>query len=414
MKNKFVFVFIFLLTAGMVFAEEGEKTVSSDANSESNAAAIFNDNSIVNSSPQLLNAIPGVSGSILPGYPYQDESFQLFYTQIPNLLRMNYEQVKIMERGEDGKLRGVLYEKTNCRRKDLSFIQLVNYPIVTHHEEGDKIVASVEVEGKSGWPREKFLAVAYKWAFDKGVCTNRASVLTKDMGENVTRGRSFGLGGTGSAAISGGTGGLGAATGGLLGTNRVRREDVPVWKVYFLNVSDTFFHTIKPEPKTVIVTKESEPKSEPQKIEVEVKIPEIKIIQQAPSVPQSSIATPMEKRADDCSYLPDLTVLFDFDKDVITNEYKPKIKEYAEWLIGKSCSIQVEGNTDKVGTYAYNADLGRRRSKAVYDLLTSYRPELKDKIVMQFVSLGEDKPVSEYDQENRRVILRIIGIASDE
>ncbi len=91
-------------------------------------------------------------------------------------------------------------------------------------------------------------------------------------------------------------------------------------------------------------------------------------------------------------------------------EERAEIAKIAAWLQRHpTCTVQVEGHASKEGTYNYNAGLGRRRSKAVYDLLVAAGAKNE---VIQFVSLSKDFPASEHLPENRRVILRIIGGAS--
>jgi outer membrane protein OmpA-like peptidoglycan-associated protein len=111
-----------------------------------------------------------------------------------------------------------------------------------------------------------------------------------------------------------------------------------------------------------------------------------------------------EKKCD----LPESTIYFDFDKSAIRSKEIQKIYKMAEWLkINQQCKVQVEGHTCVIGTNMYNAGLGERRARAVYDVLVA-----KGVKVEQFVSVGENKPADEQLEKNRRVIIRIIGPAS--
>ena len=105
-------------------------------------------------------------------------------------------------------------------------------------------------------------------------------------------------------------------------------------------------------------------------------------------------------------------VYFDFDRYEVKAEYQPRIKEIVAWMAShKACHLQVEGHTCRIGSFAYNAALGRNRAKAVYDAMRT--AGVPGEQVAQFVSLSKDRAASEHLPKNRRVILRIIGPASE-
>ncbi|RDI41818.1 OmpA family protein [Aquicella lusitana] len=63
---------------------------------------------------------------------------------------------------------------------------------------------------------------------------------------------------------------------------------------------------------------------------------------------------------------------FDFDSDVVREEYKPAIDRNADYLASHaSAKIMVEGHTDPRGSREYNIGLGERRAKAVAEILTA-------------------------------------------
>src|SRR5262249_35840439 len=100
---------------------------------------------------------------------------------------------------------------------------------------------------------------------------------------------------------------------------------------------------------------------------------EIPLSAPAPAPPAAAPPPPPPPpavEACDARGLPEFTVYFDFDKAIVKPEYLPKIKEFLGWLqTHPKCHIQVEGHTCRSGTYDYDAALGRRRAKAVYDEL---------------------------------------------
>ena len=72
--------------------------------------------------------------------------------------------------------------------------------------------------------------------------------------------------------------------------------------------------------------------------------------------------------------------------------------------------IELQGNTDSVGSDAYNKALGERRAKAVFDYLKSkgINPNR-----LKMVSFGESKPVASNATDagraqNRRVDLVVV------
>lgn len=63
---------------------------------------------------------------------------------------------------------------------------------------------------------------------------------------------------------------------------------------------------------------------------------------------------------------------FDFDKDVVHDEYKPSIQAHANYLVAhRDTKILIEGHTDPRGSREYNIGLGERRAKSVVNELTS-------------------------------------------
>ncbi|MFH1125280.1 MAG: OmpA family protein [Pseudomonadota bacterium] len=102
---------------------------------------------------------------------------------------------------------------------------------------------------------------------------------------------------------------------------------------------------------------------------------------------------------------------FDFDKSNLKPEAKAKLDRAAKIMQDNSeVVIELQGNTDSVGTDAYNKALGKRRADAVFDYLKSkgINPNrLKE------VSFGESKPVASNATDagraqNRRVELVIL------
>ncbi|MBJ7379531.1 MAG: OmpA family protein [Polynucleobacter sp.] len=107
--------------------------------------------------------------------------------------------------------------------------------------------------------------------------------------------------------------------------------------------------------------------------------------------------------------------LYDFDKATLKPEGKAKLDD----VVSKLGSIRLEviiavGNTDSVGSDAYNMKLGDRRAKAVKDYLVSKGVEA-NRIYTE--SKGKSNPVASNATEegrakNRRTDIEVVGTSA--
>ena len=102
---------------------------------------------------------------------------------------------------------------------------------------------------------------------------------------------------------------------------------------------------------------------------------------------------------------------FDFDKAVVKNAFLPRIKHAAEIMVKNPDLplVVIAGHTDNIGRPEYNLELGRRRAKAVFDLMAQYGVPASR---MSVESYGDTRPVATNDSEegrarNRRVEFHI-------
>ena len=99
------------------------------------------------------------------------------------------------------------------------------------------------------------------------------------------------------------------------------------------------------------------------------------------------------------------SVYFDYDSNIVKDEYKPLITAHARYLSqNRSAHATVQGNTDERGSREYNLALGQRRADAVKQMM-----QLLGAPVTQIdtVSFGEEKPKAQGNDdraytENRR------------
>ena len=105
------------------------------------------------------------------------------------------------------------------------------------------------------------------------------------------------------------------------------------------------------------------------------------------------------------------SVYFDFDKSTLKPEAVAELDRAAKIMLDNpDVTLELQGNTDSVGTDSYNMKLGERRAKAVLDYLKSKGVAANR---LKTMSFGESKPeasnkTAEGRTENRRVDLVIV------
>ncbi|RZJ10668.1 MAG: peptidoglycan-associated lipoprotein Pal [Rubrivivax sp.] len=102
-------------------------------------------------------------------------------------------------------------------------------------------------------------------------------------------------------------------------------------------------------------------------------------------------------------------VYFDFDSDVVKEEYRPLVDLHAKRLnANKRAALNLEGHTDERGGREYNLALGQRRAEAVAKSLTLLGVGAAQ---VEAVSFGKERPAvtsggEEAWAKNRRVELK--------
>ena len=106
------------------------------------------------------------------------------------------------------------------------------------------------------------------------------------------------------------------------------------------------------------------------------------------------------------------SVYFDFDSNVVKDEYKGLVQAHAKYMVDKKdTKIRVEGNCDERGSREYNLALGQRRAESVKKVMTVLGVQ-EGRI--ETVSFGEEKPAaSGHDEtswaQNRRGDIKYAG-----
>lgn len=105
------------------------------------------------------------------------------------------------------------------------------------------------------------------------------------------------------------------------------------------------------------------------------------------------------------------SVYFDFDKSNLKPKAKAELDRAAKIMLDHpDVVLELQGNTDAIGTDAYNKSLGERRAKAVFSYLKSKGIQ---PCRLKAVSFGKSKPVATNKTatgraENRRVDMVIL------
>lgn len=99
------------------------------------------------------------------------------------------------------------------------------------------------------------------------------------------------------------------------------------------------------------------------------------------------------------------SVYFDYDSNLVKDEFKPVVSAHAKYLSqNKSASMTIQGNTDDRGSREYNLALGQRRADAVKQMMQLMGAPVSQ---IESVSFGEEKPKAQGEDdkayaENRR------------
>ena len=102
-------------------------------------------------------------------------------------------------------------------------------------------------------------------------------------------------------------------------------------------------------------------------------------IQQPQPKPSALRAIPAER-----------SIYFDFDKSIITDQYRPVVQANAQYLANTSSArITIQGNCDERGSREYNLGLGQRRADAEKHAMTVLGVS---KGQIETVSFGKEKP----------------------
>jgi peptidoglycan-associated lipoprotein len=106
------------------------------------------------------------------------------------------------------------------------------------------------------------------------------------------------------------------------------------------------------------------------------------------------------------------SVFFDYDSNVVKDEYRGLVQAHSRYMGDKRESkIRIEGNADERGSREYNLALGQRRAESVKNMMTVLG--VSDGRI-ETISYGEEKPAAPgHDEQawsqNRRADIKYAG-----
>ena len=84
------------------------------------------------------------------------------------------------------------------------------------------------------------------------------------------------------------------------------------------------------------------------------------------------------------------SIYFDFDSNIVKDEFKPIVSAHARYLQQNGgAKMRIEGNADERGSREYNLALGQRRADAVRQMMQLLGARSTQ---IETVSFGEEKP----------------------
>jgi peptidoglycan-associated lipoprotein len=93
---------------------------------------------------------------------------------------------------------------------------------------------------------------------------------------------------------------------------------------------------------------------------------------------------------DPANILSKRSIYFDYDSNLVKDEYKPIVTAHAQYLRqNPSARVRIEGHADERGSREYNLALGQRRAEAVKQMMQLLGVQAAQ---IETVSFGEEKP----------------------
>ena len=371
---------------------------SSNSGANSNSGASSNssivNNSISNVPPQLLNGLAPL-GETIPGQAVNNGDLGGFNHDVYRVWTHAY--LKAMSKGVSKKsVQYQIAEKLPTAGRD---VRLLTWWPEAGVWPGDEVVAVADVYGEPRHPEIPYLAKALLILSEKSN-SDRCAVAYQPMNGLLTDNSARGIGAQGAGTLlpGGNPTGMNAVIGWYHGTSMTGIVPYPHYKVICLNDGsyDLPPSLRPPEPK-----KDNNTASTP--APAPTPVPE----QPKPQPEPQPVAPPVAVAAPECQGTPFL-VLFAFDKWAVQPKYLSEIHQAARWVLANpGCTLEINGNTDMVGTADYNAALGLKRAQAVLNAMVADGGQAISQRV-EITSSGKKYPIPNNAAASRRAILRVV------
>ena len=105
------------------------------------------------------------------------------------------------------------------------------------------------------------------------------------------------------------------------------------------------------------------------------------------------------------------TLLFDFDKSVVKEQYVPILRNVIDYMVANNYDVTIVGHTDSKGSESYNEKLSMRRAVSVKEKLLELG--LSSDRIVGLEARGELEPVASNETEegraqNRRIEFNLV------
>jgi peptidoglycan-associated lipoprotein len=130
----------------------------------------------------------------------------------------------------------------------------------------------------------------------------------------------------------------------------------------------------------------------PQQSKVPPKVVDPQPIKPAQIDPGTALAADRALK-DPSNILSKRIILFDFDSNLVKEEYRPLVSAHAKYVSQNArAKMVIQGHTDERGSREYNLALGQRRADAVKQMMSVLGAEGSR---VETVSYGEEKPAAQ-------------------
>lgn len=419
--KKFVLGILLFAFASLGFSQTGGSGGNGCSGTTCSGSTATN-NTVVytGGSGNVAQAIPGVSGTLFPGYAPENT----VRTLGTNLL-YRITDVKIMksERSKHDKIHST-FEKNAVPDNDRPITLIMWDPTKLFnglYYINDRLVYTGIAEGNYHEP-ERATLLALEYDAKKKTHTDRCAYFEWIEKDAHTSGLAIGPGVSGGGIVGPGTNNTSVtgAAGGMIGEITAKVRDHYTIELDCMNVGQ--FTPPQLEKKVDEKSTPPSPQPPPAPKASEATPP-------APPMPVAPLTTSFSKEADDClnDKLPQENVYFAFDhpKPWEGDVFSPTVMTPAglqdntaaihvieQWLENHPhCNIDVVGYASHEGSNAYNNDLGERRPKSVLKVLKEDK-KIRGQ-VFEADSNGKESAAptgnKEYDWRDRRVSFRIRG-----